>query len=147
MADLIDVEIQQETLIRATPEAVYDAIATPEGLDAWFTTAAEVDAREDGEMAWRWKDWGPSKVTTETCGPVLKAERGKRLIFQWNKPPTTVDITFVVHEQGTVVKLREYGYPNTPQGRRDLLECACGWGEAITLLKFYWSMGLFIESD
>ena len=84
----------------------------------------------------------PSQVTTETRGPVLVAERGKRLIFQWNKPLTAVDITFESYEQGTVVKLREYGYPNTPQGRRDLLEYACGWGEAITLLKFYVEHGI-----
>jgi len=141
-SEMIDVDIQQETLIRATPEKVYDAIATSEGLNAWFTTGAEVNARPGGEMIWRWQDWGPSKVTNEARGPVLEAERGKRFVFQWGNPPTTISIDFEPHEQGTVVRLREHGYPNTLQGRRNLLECASGWGEAITLLKFYVEHGI-----
>jgi uncharacterized protein YndB with AHSA1/START domain len=44
MSKAFEVDIEQITLIRATPEAVYDAIATTEGLNAWFTTDAEVDA-------------------------------------------------------------------------------------------------------
>ena len=45
---LIDDEIRQSTLVRAGIEEVYDAIATAGGLDGWFTTGAEVDARPAG---------------------------------------------------------------------------------------------------
>jgi hypothetical protein len=41
-----------------------------------------------------------------------------------------------------VVHLTEKGYTNTPGGRRNMLECASGWGEALTLLKFYLEHGV-----
>ena len=34
------------------------------------------------------------------------------------------------------------GTPNTPEGRDMILECASGWGEAATLLKFYIEHGV-----
>ncbi len=58
MTELIDVEIKQSTFIRANPEKVYDAIATAEGLDSWFTDGSEVDARPGGRIKFVWKDWG-----------------------------------------------------------------------------------------
>ncbi|MHA2026120.1 MAG: SRPBCC family protein [Candidatus Thorarchaeota archaeon] len=143
---LIDVEVKQTTLVRAKPEVVYDAIATGEGLDAWFTVGSEVDAKPGGSITFRWKDWGPDKYTTESKGPVLEAKRGERFVFQWNsdKPTyaTTIEIDFEPVEEGTVVRLREYGYHDTPSGRAALLECAAGWGEALTLLKYYVEHGL-----
>ena len=39
--------------------------------------------------------------------------------------------------EGTVIRLREYGYHDTPSGIKAMLECAAGWGEALTLLKYY----------
>ncbi len=37
MPEIILEEIQYATFVRADPECVYDAIATSEGLDGWFT--------------------------------------------------------------------------------------------------------------
>ena len=55
MTKLIDAEIKQATFVRAKPEAVYDALTTAEGLDAWFTVGSEVDARPGGSITFRWK--------------------------------------------------------------------------------------------
>ena len=46
---------------------------------------------------------------------------------------------------GTIVRLREAGYYNTPSGIRSMVECAAGWGEALTLLKFYVEHGISIK--
>jgi uncharacterized protein YndB with AHSA1/START domain len=130
-----------ETLVRAEAERVYDAFATAEGLDGWFTSGAGVDARPGGEIRFRWKDWGPSRITAEDGGPVLEAERPRRFVFQWSPDDpsyaTTVELTFEPVAEGTVVRVRESGYRDTPSGRRKMLECAAGWGEALTLCKFY----------
>jgi uncharacterized protein YndB with AHSA1/START domain len=148
MTKPLDVEIKQVTLIRASPEKVYDAIATGEGLDAWFTSGSFVDARPGGRIKFVWKDWGPDKYTTESDGPVLEAERGKRFVFQWNpdhgnpKLATTIEINFEPVDEGTVVRLREFGHEDTPTSRAALAECAAGWGEAITLMKFYVEHGI-----
>jgi len=40
MRQLIPETIEHATFIAAPPETVFDAIATSDGLDAWFTTGA-----------------------------------------------------------------------------------------------------------
>ncbi len=131
-------EIRHAVLVRAEPERVYDALTTAAGLDGWFTTGAAVDARPGGEIRFRWRDWGPDRITDEDGGPVLEARRPERLVFQWSPDrhgePTTVEVDFEVVEEGTVIRLRERGYQDTPAGRRQILDCAAGWGEALTLL-------------
>ena len=132
------------TLVRASRERVYDALTRAEELDAWFTTGAEVDARPDGIMRWRWDRFGPDEVTDEDSGPVLEARRPERYVFQWQRElgGTTVEVDFEEHSEGTVVRLREHGYPDTPEGWRQFCDCSTGWGEALTLLKFYVEHGI-----
>lgn len=141
MTRLIEESIIHATFVRATPEKVYDGIATAEGLDGWFTTGATVDARAGGEIRFRWKDWGPDHLTFEDGGPVIEASRPKRFVFQWSPDSpgyaTTVEIDFEPVDEGTNIRLRESGYHDTPGGREKMLECAAGWGEALTLWKFY----------
>lgn len=48
--------IEYATLIRAQAERVYDAFATADGLDAWFTTGASVDARPGGSIMFRFEN-------------------------------------------------------------------------------------------
>jgi uncharacterized protein YndB with AHSA1/START domain len=63
MAQELDLEIRHAVLIRAAAEEVYDALATASGLDSWFTTGTSVDARPGGEIHFRWREWGPDRVT------------------------------------------------------------------------------------
>ncbi|MFX0206756.1 MAG: hypothetical protein ACFFDT_12285 [Candidatus Hodarchaeota archaeon] len=53
-----------------------------------------------------------------------------------------IPIDFQEIEEGTVVCVKEYGYADTVEGHHRCLECATGWGEALTLLKFYSEHGL-----
>lgn len=137
-------DIRFATIVRAPRERVYDALTRAEELDSWFTTGAEVDQRPGGEMVWRWLDWGPDRVTAEDRGPVLEARPPERFVFRWQAPlgGTTVEIDFEEHPDGTLVRLREHGYPDTDEGRQRLLDCASGWGEALTLLKLHVEHGL-----
>ena len=141
MPKLIDAEIKQVTLIRADPEKVYDGIASAEGLNAWFTHNSELDPRSGGDIVFRWKDWGPNKYTQNSPGKVLEAKRPEKFVFQWSADnptyATTIEMIFEKVDEGTVIHLREFGYHNTPSGRAAMLECAAGWGEALTLLKYY----------
>jgi uncharacterized protein YndB with AHSA1/START domain len=140
------IEINHAVFISAAPENVYEAFTTPEGLDGWFTTGAQIDPRPGGKILFRWTDWGPDDVTGEDGGPVLEAQAPKYFVFQWypDNPtyPTTVEIKFQAAvdndgTHGTIVRLREYGYQRTPSGLEACINCATGWGEALTLLKFY----------
>lgn len=133
-------------LVRATPARVYDALATGDGLDGWFTEGASVQARPGGRIQFRWKNWGPFEYTGENGGPVLEAKRPERFVFQWKADSggysTTVEIDFEPRETGTFVRLVEYGYEEGPTGLQDLLNRATGWGCVLTLMKFYVEHGI-----
>lgn len=141
MTELIDAEIRQTTLVRADSEKVYDGIASAEGLNAWFTYNSELDPRPGGNIVFRWKDWGLDKYNLDAHGTVLEAKKPEKFVFHWYSDTqaykTTIEMVFERVEEGTVIRLREYGYHNTPSGIAAMLECAAGWGEALTLLKFY----------
>jgi len=146
MANIINDSIQQSTLVRAEPRRVYDAIATSKGLNGWFTVGGEVDVTPGGKIFFRWKDWGADGFNGTSTGEVLEAVPGKRFVFQWaadqSDYKTTIEMDFEPHSEGTVIRLQEHGYHNTTSGLRAMLDCACGWGEALTLLKFYVEHGL-----
>lgn len=139
-------KVDFHSLIRTRPERAYDAIATSEGLDAWFTTGAVVDAKPGGTIQFRWENYGPDGYDGENGGPVLEARRPERFVFQWRADSglydTTVEIDFERHEEGTMVRLVEYGYEDSPTGMQDLLNRATGWGCVLTLMKFYLEHGV-----
>ncbi len=141
MTSIIDAEIRHSTFVRQSPEVVYDAISTTVGLNGWFCTGGEVDARPGGHIKFRWEDWRPDMGIIEDGGPVIEADRGKRFVFQWHPDDesyaTLVKLTFEPHEDGTIMRVVESGFQDTPQGLRAMIGCATGWGEALTLLKFY----------
>jgi uncharacterized protein YndB with AHSA1/START domain len=93
----------------------------------------------------RWEDWGADHINTEDHGTVLEVRRPDRFVFTWHPSGpdfmTTVAFDFVPDERGTIVRLHEAGYPDTPAGRHGLLSCATGWGEALTLVKFFLEHG------
>jgi hypothetical protein len=64
------------------------------------------------------------------------------VLYTWEDHFTTVEMDFVEVEDGTVVSVKEYGYADTLEGHRRCLESAVGWGEALTLLKFFCEYGL-----
>jgi uncharacterized protein YndB with AHSA1/START domain len=142
----LDMEIRYAILVRAPRERVYDGIATAAGLDGWFTVGAEVDPLPGGSILFRWREWGPDRVNEEDGGPVLQARRPERFVFQWRPDnssySTTVELDFEVDPRGTIIRIREYGYQDTPSGRKAIMECAAGWGEAMALWKFWVEHGL-----
>ncbi|MCP4683906.1 MAG: hypothetical protein GY867_00510, partial [bacterium] len=66
----------------------------------------------------------------------------RRFVFERGETPTKVEFDFSAEFGGTVVRRKESGYRDTPEDRHLILECASGWGEALTLLKFYLEHGI-----
>jgi uncharacterized protein YndB with AHSA1/START domain len=139
--DLMKTDITFDVLIRAPREKVFNAMTTPKGLNSWFTKKT---TKDDGKLHLRWVDWGVDKVTTSSENlPILEDKFPERFVYQWwLDHPTTVEMHFLEHEEGTVVKLRESGYEDSEEGHRRFEDCAVGWGQALTLLKFYCEHGL-----
>jgi len=137
----IKLEARQSVFVRATRERVYDAFVTAEGLDGWFTRGSRIDARPGGALLFRWVDWGAEKdITADVPGRVIEAKRPERLVFEWGEPgsESTVEIVFEARDGGTLVKLREFGFRTV----ENVVENAGGWGEALTLAKFWLEHGI-----
>jgi uncharacterized protein YndB with AHSA1/START domain len=148
MSNIIDEVIEHSTLIKAPIDKVYDSITTSEGLDSWFTNGAEVERKPGGWIYFRWTS-ERSEITEgiiEDEGPVIEVEIPKKFVFQWSPDnkmyTTTVELTFEEFEVGTRITVREEGFQETPEGRKAMIGCATGWGEALTMLKFYLEHGV-----
>ena len=141
--DLMKTDITFNVLIRAPREKVFIAMTTPEGLNSWFTKET---TKEEGKLHLRWVDWGVEKVTISSENlPILEDKFPDRFVYRWwleTGNPTTIEMDFLKHKDGTLVKLRESGYENSDEGHKRFEDCAVGWGQALTLLKFYCEHGL-----
>ena len=134
-------EVKQSVFIRASREKVYDAFATAEGLDGWFTRGSRVDPRPGGAILFRWVDWGAVKsINTDVAGRVIEAKRPERFVYEWGEPgsESTVEIVLEQRDDGTLVRLREFGFRKI----ENLIDNAGGWGEALTLAKFWVEHGI-----
>lgn len=135
-------QINYFTWIAAPPEEVYDLFATADGLDKWFCTGSVVDL-DKMHIEYRWKDWGAQKVSMSTSGAILEAKRPHRFAFQWGETPSTIEFEFSPKDGGTFMTVVEYGYDESnPKRKAMMMECASGWGEALSLAKFYLEYGV-----
>ena len=148
MAGTLDAQVRQRTFFAFPPEKVYDTLTDARKWDEFFTTGMELDPKPGGVCSFAWKDWGPDRYTLKVPGEVVEASRPDCFAFRWGpqEKATTVRIELEAVEKGTVLTLTESGYKDTPEGLAMILECASGWGEAITLLKFYMEHGVVYNS-
>jgi len=148
----------------ASPVArVFLTLTTAEGWDGWFTRGTSLDAKVGGRLVFRWLDaeitrhratlWGAVHAGLEIGGPVVAVESDRRFAFEWTTSghPTTVDFRLEPRGSGTLVTVTETGYTEDDLGatglgsmedRSPFAMCASGWGEALTLLKFYLEHGV-----
>lgn len=141
--ELMKTDIEHQVLIRVSREKVFNAMTTPEGLNSWFIKGT---TKETGKLHLRWRDWGPDKVTvvSENC-PILIDRKPIRFVFKWwieTNNPSTIEMDFFDHAEGTLIKLKESGYENSDEDHKRFEECAVDWGAVSTLLKFYCEHGI-----
>lgn len=139
-------EVRFSTIVRAEPGRVFDAMATAEGLDSWFTTGTSMEPQPGGALVLRWKNWGVEDFTGEMVGEVVEVTRPGRLSFRWPVDSggymTTVVFDFEPHEDGTLVRLVEGVYEDGDTGNQDMLNRATGWAQAITMMKYFVEHGV-----
>ena len=137
--------IQYRIYIATSPTRVYAAISTGEGWDSWFTTKATVDARTGGAYEFYWENFGGDRETVTLSGSVVEAVPDQVFAFRWETGGdgmTTVRFGLEPRGDGTMVSLSEAGYSHSERDVEVCLSCASGWGEALTLLKFYLEHGV-----
>lgn len=144
-------EINQKTYIKVSLEEVYKTVSTSQGWNAWFTDDTSLEIKPDGtgEIRFRWTNFGSGNVSIEDGGKILEAIPNKRFVFQWSpgEKSSTVTFKFEPYKDGTLVVLNETGYTNSEKDLKACIECAVGWGEALTLLKIYLEYGIVYKQD
>jgi uncharacterized protein YndB with AHSA1/START domain len=68
-------EQAHEIEVDASPDAVWRALTTPEGIRSWFTTKAEVEPGEGGKITYTWEEMGGMSGS----GAIEAWEPGRRL--------------------------------------------------------------------
>jgi uncharacterized protein YndB with AHSA1/START domain len=122
--------IEVRTAVAATPEQVWEAIATGPGISAWFVPA-EVEEREGGEIVQRHApgDEGVSR------GIVTAYEPPERLAYEERFAGEQVVATeFLVEARsggGCVVRIVTHGLADDEDFRRGLVD---GWSQALAVL-------------
>lgn len=136
--------IYHSTFISAPVRRVFEMLTTARGWDGWFTRGTSLEARPGGRLRLRWKNFGAERVTASDGGPVLEILEPHRFAFQWSPRGLRTKVTFDLEEcgSGTLLQVTESGYPLNRRGVETLAWCAAGWGEALTLLKFYLEHGV-----
>ncbi|WOO43694.1 SRPBCC domain-containing protein [Rubellicoccus peritrichatus] len=137
--------IKYQTFIAASPDKVYRAIATGSGWDDWFTTKATIHL-EEMSYDFYWENFGGGRETVSQNGRIIHAEHNRKFGLEWQTAEdgnrTIANFVLTPHGTGTLVELEESGYTWSEKDIRVSLICAGGWGEALTLLKFYLEHGI-----
>lgn len=126
---------------------VYEAVADPEQLSAYFTTGGARGRLEPGaEVSWDFADFpGAFPVT------VVEAEPPRRLVIEWGAAPGTSrgDTTRVVFEfepldedTRTLVTITETSWLTTPDGAAAAFGNCEGWTGMLAALKAWLEHGI-----
>ncbi len=135
-------------------EDVFEAVADPAKLSAYFTTGGAVGRMETGKtVQWEFADF-PGAFPVE----IVEVEKNRRIVLQWEAnegPPddgdpvvraaymTTVVFTFDALDDGrTLVTIEEGGWRETPTGLKAAFGNCQGWSQMLAALKAWVEHGI-----
>jgi uncharacterized protein YndB with AHSA1/START domain len=144
VAPAIAPPIRYSTYVEAPRLRVWEALVRE--WDQWFADEALIDD-EVGRYRFHWEAFGPDLDQVTLEGPVVELVEGRRFVFDWQTRPAGRDRTRVAFDledrpPGTVLRVTESGYTDDFDDLVACMNCAAGWGEAITLLKFWVEHGV-----
>jgi uncharacterized protein YndB with AHSA1/START domain len=136
--------IEQEILIEAPPEVVWDLVTDPEHVGAWFGDAAEIDLREGGDASLTWDSHGTFLARVEKVDPP------RFFSFRWARPADTppaegnstlVEFSLRAEGSGTVLNVVESGFPTLAVSDEEKAKYAAenteGWQVELGHLRDY----------
>lgn len=122
---------------------VYEAVADPARLSAYFTTGGAVGRLETGwTVRWDFADF-PGAFPVE----VVEARQDERIVLRWGDEGrgdarTEVVFEFKALEDGrTLVSIAESGWPETPEGLKSSYGNCMGWSQMLCALKCWVERG------
>lgn len=125
-------------------DEVFETVVNPDRLSKFFTTGGAKGRLDTGaEVTWDFHDFpGAFPVLVQEVVP------NERIVLQWEiegSPDswTTVTMTFQPLEEGrTLVRISEYGWPDTETGLKGCLGNCEGWTGMICAMKAWMEHGI-----
>jgi uncharacterized protein YndB with AHSA1/START domain len=136
------------TYIRTTPEALWNALTTPEFMKTyWFGVVIETDWQAGSPWTMKYPD---GRITDR--GEVVAAERPKRIVLKWRhelnpdlKAEGFATCTIDLEPQGEAVKLTINHTSERPESRL-IGAVSGGWPRILSNLKSLLETGAIVLS-
>jgi len=145
----------QRIPVKADKQKIYDAWATPAGLEHWFLRSAkfktaEGNAREQNQHVqagdtyeWNWFGWSDD---TSEHGKILEANGKDFFKFIFGKAGI-VSVTIKTEENQTIVELVQEEIPTDEKSKVSFhLGCSTGWTFYLANLKSLYEGGLDLRN-
>jgi uncharacterized protein YndB with AHSA1/START domain len=136
--------IEQEIVIEAPPEVVWELVTDPEHVGAWFGDAAEIDLRAGGDAAFSWERYGRFLARVE------KVEPPRFFSYRWSRPKDTpvaegnstlVEFSLRAEGEGTRLTVVESGFASLAVSEDEkashLADNTEGWNKELSDLRAY----------
>lgn len=136
--------IEQEIVIEAPPEVVWELVTDPEHVGAWFGDAAEVDLRPGGDAALTWEGYGTFLARVE------RVEPPRFFSFRWARPADTppvegnstlVEFSLSAEGEDTRLRVVESGFAtlatSEDEKAQHLADNTEGWSVELGHLREY----------
>ena len=134
--------IQRSIVVEATPEKVWAALTTEDGIKGWFGDIVEIDLKPGGEAVFGWSDFESSSQAV-----IEVVEPHTRFAYRWaaqdtsveEGPASLVEFLIDVDETGTRITVVETGFASFPEDTRDyhFEENTKGWKSEMDDLAAY----------
>ena len=137
-------EAKTELQIGAPVHDVFEAIADPKKMSAYFITTGSGRLQEGKIITWTWADYNAVHEIH-----VEQVEKDRLISFLWSASgvETKVKITLEPsNENVTLVKIRERGWDKDDEGIARLADQTQGWVNMIFCLKGYLEYGINLRS-
>jgi len=144
----MELKFEVSTRIAKPVHEVFEAVADPAKLSAYFTTGGAVGRLETGvTVQWEFADF-PGAFPVE----VVEVVQDERIVLRWEANEgvpegtapvvdagymTTVTMTFQPLDDGarTLVRIAEEGWRETPTGLKASYGNCMGWSQMLSALK------------
>ncbi|WP_332641580.1 SRPBCC domain-containing protein [Brevundimonas sp.] len=151
----MELKFEVSTRIARPVHEVFEAVADPAELSAYFTTGGAVGRLETGAMV----QWAFAEFPETFPVEVVEVVQNDRIVLRWAASEgasevgdpavdagylTTVTMTFQPLDDGarTLVRIAEDGWRQTPAGLRASYGNCMGWSQMLSALKAHVEYGI-----